>query len=168
MPRPQMGRGSEEADFPEVCVRARRSSASALAALVLAAAVSGCGSDSEQPREGVRTEELTNDASGSFDLAQAEAGQRASLRVTVERVLSPNSFVVPAKDTNSTPLLVVAKDPDIRDGAELQVSGQLQVFEYDDLSAEYQLAAQSVYADFDGELVLVAQLVDGDLPLDDK
>ena len=138
----------------------------ALAVGALALALTACGGDEAQPREGVTAEELTGDASGMFDLAQAEAGERASLRVTVDDVLSRDSFVAPSKDTAGKPLLVLTRGQELKAGTELQVSGLLRLFDYGQLGGDRQLAEESAYTAFRGQLVLVAELVDEDLPLD--
>lgn len=145
-------------------VRARRAVLTGAAALLVATSAAACGGDEvEGPREGVTTQELTGDESGSFDIEQAEAGQRASLRVTVAEVLSADSFVVGTKDTDGDPLLVVAKDQPLEVGQELQVSGPLSAFDYDDLAASFKLGGEEVYRDFQDGLVLVADVVDQDV-----
>ena len=149
-------------------MRARRWTATAAAAGVLARGLGGCGSDDEEPREGVRVEELTGDASGAFDLDEVEAGERITLRVEVAKVLSPDSFLAPPKDTAGEPLLVLAESHGAEVGQELQVSGIARVFSYDEQAREHELAAESAYAEYDNELVLVADLDDEDLPLDDQ
>ena len=145
----------------------RAGRALAAGALVLTLAACG-GEDAEQPREGVRVEELTGDASGMFDISQAEAGERVSLRVTVQDVVSRDSFVAPSQDTGGKPLLVLTRGEELKAGTELQVSGLLRLFDYLELSGDRELAAESDYAAYRGQLVLVADLVDDDLPLDDE
>ena len=143
--------------------RARR----ALTAAGLALALTACGgSDSPGPRDGMTLEEVTGDASGMFDISQAEAGQRASLRVTVQDVLSRDSFVVGSKDTAGVPLLVLTRGEELKAGSELQVSGLLRLFDYEEMGGDHQLADREKYAAYRGQLVLVADLVDDNLPLD--
>lgn len=149
-------------------MRAQRWAATAAAAGVLALGLVGCGSDDEEPREGVRVEEVTGDASGAFDLDEVEAGERITLRVEVAQVLSPDSFIAPPKDTAGGPLLVLAEGHGADVGDELQVSGIARVFSYDEQAREHDLAAESAYAEYDNEIVLVADLDDDDLPLDDE
>ena len=142
--------------------RARR----ALAIGFVAVALAACGADEEQPREGTRVEELTGDASGMFDISRAEAGQRASLRVTVQDVISRDSFVAPTQDTSGRPLLVLTRGEQLKAGSELQVSGLLRLFDYEEMAGDRELAEPEEYAAYRGQLVLVADLVDDDLPLD--
>lgn len=149
-------------------MRTRRWTAAAATAGVLALGLAGCGSDEEQPREGVRVEELTGDASGAFDLDDVEAGERITLRVEVAQVLSADSFIAPAKDTAGAPLLVLAQGHGAEVGDELQVSGIARVFSYEEQAREHRLADESAYAEYDSEIVLVADLDDENLPLDDK
>ena len=144
--------------------RARR--ALAIGGLTVGLSLTGCGSDAPQPREGTTIEEITGDSSGKFDISQAEAGQRASLRVTVQDVLSRDSFVVGSKDTAGAPLLVLTRGEDLEAGKELQVSGLLRLFDYEQMGGDHQLADDAAYAAYRGQLVLVADLVDDDLPLD--
>ena len=143
--------------------RARR----ALGIGALALALTGCGgSDEPGPREGTTVEEITGDESGMFDISQAEAGERASLRVTVQDVLSRDSFVVGTKDTAGKPLLVLTRGEELKPGAELQVSGLLRLFDYEELAGDRELAPQEEYAAYRGRLVLEADLVDDNLPMD--
>jgi hypothetical protein len=136
--------------------------------LLGAVALTACADEAAAPREGVRVEELTSDASGAFNLSEAEAGERVSLRATVSQVLSDQSFLVPSKDTSGDALLVVADDDRVRVGQELQLSGILRTFEYAELAQAYALGDAAVYREFEDKLVLVADLVDDDLPLDDQ
>lgn len=149
-------------------MRTRRWTATAAAAGVVALGAAGCGSDAEAPREGVLVQDLTGDRSGAFDLDEVEAGESLTLRVEVARVLSPDSFVVPPEDTDGPPLLVLARDHDLAPRDVVQLGGIARVFDYEDLAREYDLAARSAYAGFDNEIVLVARVVDENLPLDDK
>ena len=138
----------------------------AVASLLLGAV--GCGDDGEQPREGVRVEDLTGDASGNFDLDEIEAGNRISLRAEVAEVLSPNSFVLAPKDTAGERMLILHKDSEVRQGDIIQLAGIARVFSYDDASGNYELADVGAYQEFDGDLSLEADLTDEDLPLDDS
>ena len=141
-----------------------------LAALALGTLIGlpACGSDDPQPREGVRVEDLTGDASGAFDLDDIEAGQQVSLRVPVGEVLSPDSFVVPPEQTAGGPLLILVSDHEVAPGDVVQVAGIARVFSYDEQSRDHELADEQEYERFDGKLVLVAQLDDENLPLDDQ
>lgn len=136
----------------------------ALAALALTA----CGDDEVAPREGTLVQDLVGDEAGQVDISSAEAGEEVTLRADVQTVLSPGSFVVPGKDTGGVPLLVVHDDAGVAAGQVLQLGGTLQVFDHEELARDYELADERTYADFDGGLVLLATLVDDDLPLDDQ
>jgi hypothetical protein len=136
--------------------------------VVTALSLPACSSDEPGPREGVRVEDLTGDASGAFDVDDLEAGQSVSLRVEVGEVLSPDSFVVPSEQTAGDPLLVLVRGHDLAPGDVVQVAGIARVFSYDEQAGDHELAADAAYADFDGRLALVAQLEDENLPLDDQ
>ena len=86
--------------------------------------------------------------------------------MTVQDVLSRDSFVVGAKDTAGKPLLVLTRGEELKAGTELQVSGLLRLFDYEEMSGDRELADAAAYAAYRGQLVLVADLVDDNLPLD--
>lgn len=141
----------------------------AVAGVALAVlALTACGDEAVAPREGTLVQDLVGDEAGQVDLASAEAGEEVTLRADVETVLSPGSFVVPGKDTGGVPLLVLHPGQEVTAGQVLQLGGTLQLFSYDELAGEYDLAPEGAYADVDGGLVLLASLVDDDLPLDDR
>ena len=145
---------------------ARRQMAATVVAVALTVALGGCGEEASTVPEGVTAAELNDPA--AFDLDEAEAGQRVSLRVTVEEVLSPDSFVVPPQDGGSGRLLVLSEQHRAERGDVLQVGGLLRVFSYEDQALAFELDAAEQYSEFDAQLVLLATLVDEDLPLDDQ
>jgi hypothetical protein len=145
--------------------RGGRAVAAALGAALLLPA---CSDDATGPREGSRLAEVTGDTSGSFDLGTVRVGERVSLRVTVGDVLSPESFVVPPRDTAGEPLLVLSNLRPVSAGDEVQVVGIVRVFRYDDLADDYELADPTAYAAFELQEFLVADVVDPDLPADER
>lgn len=136
--------------------------------VVLAALLVGltaCGSpEAESPREGVSTRSLTGDLSGNFDADKVRVGTRQTLRATVDEVLSPGSFTMASKDVAADPLLAVSGNQQLTVGQVVQVVGLIRVFSYDELAAEYALTDPQAYAGRDGDLVLVAETVDTDIP----
>jgi hypothetical protein len=142
----------------------RRAGVAALLGLTLL--LSGCGTDSPPP-EGPLVQDITGDASGAFDIDEVEAGEQLSLRATVAEVLSPGSFVVPPEDTAGRPLLVVSPTS-VEPGEEVQLTGTLSLFDYEELVQSHELAPRERYAAHENELVLIADLVESDLPLDGK
>ena len=149
-------------------MQAARHRAPALAlGTVLLLGVAGCGGEEqEQPREGVSTRELTGDLSGDFDIDDAQVGDQQSLRVTVDEVLGPSAFTTTQEDAAGRRLLVVGPERGVEPGQVVQAVGLLRVFSYDDLDADHDLGDRSLYADREGDLVLVADTVDTDIPQD--
>jgi hypothetical protein len=149
-------------------VRAARLSAIAISTGALVLGVVACDAPADAPREGVSTRELTGDLSGDFDLDSAVVGAQQSLRVTVGEVLSRSAFTTTPADAGGTPLLVVGADKDLQPGQVVQVVGTLRVFSYDEFASQYALGDADAFAGRDGDKVLVARLVDTDIPDDDQ
>lgn len=140
-----------------------------LLAAVLGLGAAACSEqEAPQPREGVSTQELTGDVSGTFDIETAEVGAMQSLRVTVAEVLTPSAFTATPADTAGRPLLVVGSDPGLSPGQVVQVAGILRLFSYDELSEQFSLGDRAAYAGREDEKVLVATTVDTDIPSDDQ
>ena len=147
----------------------RRAPALAVAAVLALGAV-GCSEEEEepQPREGVSAEELTGDVSGTFDVDTAEVGANQSLRVTVAEVVTPSAFTATPADTAGRPLLVVGPADSLEPGQVVQVSGEIGLFEYDELSERFSLGDRAAYAGRENEKVLLATTIDSDIPADDQ
>jgi hypothetical protein len=143
----------------------RRAVAATATSLLLVVGAAGCGDDDEPgPREGVSIADLTGDASGDFDIDEAKIGSRQSLRVTIERVLSDQSFTTTVEDTAGNNLLVVGPGDDLQPGQVVQVAGILRRFDFGELEPRYRLGPKQEYAGLN--TVLVANTVDNNIPQD--
>ena len=146
-------------------LRLRRAAVVTASCALLVLGTAACGGDDEAgPREGVSTADLTGDVSGDFDIDEAEVGSRQSLLVTIDQVLSEQSFTTTVEDTAGNNLLVVGPGDDLQPGQVVQVAGILRRFDFAELEPQYRLGPQEAYAGLD--TVLVATTVDGDVPQD--
>jgi len=158
------------ATHPEVpAVSLARRAPTLAAAAVLALGASACSAqEAPQPREGVSAQELTGDASGTFDIDTAEVGAMQSLRLTVAQVLTPAAFTATPGDTAGRPLLVVGPAGELSPGQVVQVAGTLRLFSYDELSGQLSLGDRAAFAGRENDKVLVATTVDTDVPGDEQ
>ena len=146
----------------------RRAPTLAVAAVLVLGAAGCSEEEAPQPREGVSAEELTGDVSGTFDVDAAEVGANQSLRVTVAEVLTPAAFTATPADTAGRPLLVVGSDGELSPGQVVQVSGEIGLFEHDELSERFSLGDRAAFAGRENDKVLVATTVDTDVPGTDR
>lgn len=146
---------------------ARRGTTATLSTALLLTGATACGGEAAAPREGVSAEELTGDVSGDVDLSTAPVGGRLSLRGTIVRVLSQDSFELrPADGATDDPVLVLNREDDLSDGQVVQVSGTVRLFSHDEHAETYELADPSAYREHDGDRFVLAEEVDTDVPGD--
>lgn len=148
---------------------ARRGTTAVLSAALLLVGSAACGGEAATPREGVSAEELSGDVSGNVDLSTAPVAGRISLRGTIVRVLSKDSFELrPADGATDDPVLVLNREDELTDGQVVQVIGTVRLFSHDEHTGEYELADPSAYGRHDGDRFVLAEEVDTDVPGDDQ
>ncbi|MEV6842727.1 hypothetical protein [Actinoplanes sp. NPDC051411] len=86
-------------------------------------------------------------------------GDTVTVRGTVTRVLGPAAFVLDSPGYGDRSLLVLCEPSrDVVSGKRVEVSGNIQKFDYASYVDQYGLAAQpSAYAEFEGEPFLVTE-----------
>lgn len=150
-------------------IAAARRTLPVLSTALLLVGAAACGSEPDQPREGVSAEELTGDVSGDISFDTAEVAGRISLEGTVVQVLSPDSFELSAADgASADPVLVLNREDDLTEGQVVQVIGTVRLFDHEEHAGEYQLADPSAYGTHSGQRFILADEVDTDVPGDDQ
>lgn len=151
------------------------------AAAVLAIAGAGCGDDDPAQEEGqtqAPTETATDgetpagDAAGDdtgqlFEDRDTLVGERATFTAEVSSVVSDTAVEVAGE--GGDPILVVNLDPEsgaLEQGQQVQVSGDVRVFDEEEMAAEYPYDDsgfywdEPVWGDYDGTVIVVADQVE--------
>jgi hypothetical protein len=129
--------------------------------LAAALPLGACGDDENAgtATEPAVTATADPDISGPADnyfTLPAYIGRTVTVQGPVIRIIGPTSFVMDASRYGEDALLVIsAPAVDAEAGKQVQVTGVIQPFEYEDVTKQYGLGEDFLYTEFEEEEILV-------------